>query len=353
MSKGRSRRSFGPTPKEYNMETLQQVATSKRTALPTSDFMTYAEVHCQRNTQQRVGQTAKLLANNPSVRHLEVAVAEYPDGKRVVIDGNTRRLAWQTYSEQLDVPEFVIATIYPVKDQTEAEKLYETFDSSKAVETSKNKLYSAMRTIWGETYMNNLRSNPLKKGMLTTALRVSTEILKDAETDKPAKWRRDSIEDLRRTVYYYSKELKALDHLIMTPGTRDLNQGMYGAALIAMKKYGHDNPKLLDGLRKWFTGEWQPTASHYNGGKVDGICWMVRYSTGHSFYGPFIGQTAQNVLVLVMDLYLYCIDQFMNDKTIKTVNHLQILGYWKAYGKRNNLPLLRTKKQVARETILK
>lgn len=335
------------------MNAVSQVATSTRTALPTSIFMTYPEVHCQRNTQQRVGQTAKLLLSSPSIRHLEVAVAEYPDGRRVVIDGNTRRLAWQTYSEQLDVPEFVIATIYPVKDQNEAEKLYETFDSSKAVETSKNKLYSAMRTIWGESYMETLRSNPLKNGMLTSALRVATITLKDAETNKTARWKRDSIEDLRRVVYYYSNELKSLDHLIMTPGARDLNQAMYGAALVAMKKYGHNDAKLLSGLRKWFTGEWQPTISHYNGGKVDGICWLVRHAKSHTFYGPFIGQTRQDQINWVMDVYLYCIDQYMADKTIKTVNEFKLMGYFTSYGKRNNFPLLRTKKQVARETILK
>ena len=328
------------------MENAVRVAAQKHAIIKTSEFMSYPEVHCQRDTQKRVFRTAKLLIEKPSVRHIEVAVGEYPNGLRVVLDGNTRRLAWQTYSDKVDVPSHVLATIYQVNNDKHAEEIYETFDSAKAVENSKDKIYSALRTVWGDDYMWRIQSNTIKKGIFTSAMRQATTITKDSDTDKPTVWNRESIADIRRTIYYYSDELKTIDHVLATKGTRDVNQAMIAAGLIALKNYGHNNAKLIVGLRKWFTGDWNPTVATYNGAKVDGICWLVRYAAQHPFYGQYIGQTRQDQMHWSLDLYLYCIDLYMKGLTLKNINEMKLMGYYKSYAKRNNFSVMPKKADV-------
>ena len=318
------------------MKAVDQLANLNRTPISISEFNEYPEVHCQRNTELRVDKTAKLLKNF-NLRHLEVAVGEYPDGTRVVLDGNTRRLAWQLYGDKLYVPPFVSATVYPVENDIEAEKLYETFDSSLAVENSKHKIQSALRTVWGAEY--EIRSNPFIKGYLTTALRAGTEVLKDAQTGKRAKWKKDSIENIRRVVSHYSNELKRLDMLI--EDTVVGNQSMYGAALIALKAYGVNNRQLLKGLNKWFSNDYAASYEKYNGAQVDGICWLTRYANNNTFYAEKMKSTRADDAKYVVGLYLYCIDQFMAGKTMRhTVNEAKILDYFERYGKKNNFEFL-------------
>ena len=157
-------------------------------------FLKTPEVFCQRNTANRVARTAKRLSTNPLPTHLSVVIGEYPSGKRVILDGNTRRLAWDL--EIAKRPDYVIASIYEIKDDADARNLYESLDSPDAVEKAEDKVYSAMKNVYGdelETFQAKLTGN----GKYTSGLRYAVTRLQDGRTkkDKLTGWTKN-IENL-------------------------------------------------------------------------------------------------------------------------------------------------------------
>ncbi|PSU84242.1 hypothetical protein C0W42_22240 [Photobacterium kishitanii] len=67
--------------------------------------------------------------------------------EKMKLDGHTRSYLWD--NEMLDKPPMLIVCVYFVDDIEQAKDFYRAYDSNKAVETGKDKLFSALRDGFG------------------------------------------------------------------------------------------------------------------------------------------------------------------------------------------------------------
>ena len=284
--------------------------------MPINQFISLPEVFCQRDTELRVLSAAKRLAANPQPTHLDVKIAEFPNGERCVIDGNTRRMVWEM--KLSPSPDYVMATIYKVKTNEEAKELYETLDSQLAVEKSDNKIQSAMKIVFKE-YVSELQSKMIRGGKYTNALRYATASL-SRPNGKKFGWNR-TIDDLADAVNTYSFELLFVDQVLYNDGDQiKTHQTQVCAMLLALRKYlNKNNPEMSDrieeGLEHWLTQSTVPLYSNKKyKGQIDPITWMNR----NIALDPTLNVTGadQHSIYAALDIYLYCIDKYMKGQTI-------------------------------------
>lgn len=94
----------------------------------------------QRDTERRAMQAKHLYTLEAS--HLLVHMAEWPGG-RCKIEGHTRAKVWSDRPEI--APELIDVRVYVVSDQDDAKRLYGHFNSPEESETSRDRLFGAMR----------------------------------------------------------------------------------------------------------------------------------------------------------------------------------------------------------------
>ena len=98
-------------------ETKDVMINISKEVISTADFIKLEPVPMQRNHALRAKRLAKLF-NSTSYfipTGLDVAIAEYPDGKRQILNGNTRAYVWMHYDEfGVVAPYKLIATIHKV-----------------------------------------------------------------------------------------------------------------------------------------------------------------------------------------------------------------------------------------------
>jgi len=318
---------------------------SSREIIKTSDFINLPEVHCQRNTTNRVRKVVQILQEKPSIRHLEVAVGEYPDGKRVIIDGNTRALAWKHYSDSVKVPTDIIATVYEIANDDEAVTLYQTFDSPDAVENSKDKHYSALRMVLGDEYFyNSIVSDKLKKGLIATGVKYAIRFCLDETTGKRVRYSARDINQQVRYLRHYVEELKTLDRIIAKGETNSWqgikNQSNLAAALLILKKYGAHNYKAIAAVEKLLSSDIMSDNQHTQSNKIDAIACLNRNASSHPWYGQFFqgSNTQADFMEERLNLTLWSIDLYMSGKFLvrfqKNIRSL-VDGYYKTYAAKN------------------
>lgn len=302
--------------------------------MPINEFIALPEVFCQRDTQLRVKAAAKRLSENLQPTHLDVKLAEYPDGSYVVIDGNTRRLAW---AEKLVpvIPNYVMATIYEVENDNDAKNLYETLDSQLAVERSDNRLQSGMKIVWGDR-LKNLKSSTIKGGKFLNGLKyASLKLLLDS--GKQLGWRSD-IDTMVLALRTYSFEIEKIDELIWNNGEElRTHQNQITAMLLILKKYEHlymlpGYESLLEGLKHWLRCDRLPLEREFHEktkmfkiagthptyrNQVDPITFMNNYDWSSSSVNV---KGASGIDVkYTLDIYLYCLDKFVKNKYMSRV----------------------------------
>lgn len=255
-----------------------------------SEFSKLEPVFCQRNEQLRKRTTSKLLKKRFLPTTLEVALARYPDGDLVILNGNTRQAIWK--DGLLPKPPKIFATIYDVKNDDDAKALYNTFDSSAAVETTKHKLQGVFRT-------NNLSfdSPKIQKGSIVKPLQYASADNPDIQDPK----------NFFEVVPYFKDELLALDKF----GCSKLDVTLICAILMLLKFHGTTNDRLNKGIRNLIKG--------YNEGKdeygYDGVGFIIKeWEAGH-----YLGEkgTDGKSLPKQLDFVLWSFEKWMNRERIQ------------------------------------
>lgn len=304
------------------METLKKVAAHTET-VSINDFIKLDEVFCQRNTQRRVNGTAKRLRSNPLPTHQAVVLGRYPNGKTVILDGNTRRLAWAT--GLASPPDYVFATIYDVANNEEAQNLYESLDSTDAVEKSSDKIYSAMKIVYGDMY-EMLSSSTVKNGKITSALRYAVSHVSDGRTSRNhnVSWSR-KISNAADVINYYKWELATIDNLLIDSKGCELHtsQAKLAAALLMLKAYGIRNSRLNDGLVRLFAKDFNAVEGTPTQNKIDAICWANKHLMSNPVYANTQG-TDGNAMAIRMDYYVYFLELWMNGKKFADSEHARV-----------------------------
>lgn len=122
---------------------------SKRTlrtiSLSQKEFQTIPPNPIQRDTIRHARLSIKPYGHlaNASPTHAKVSIAEFPSGKRVVLDGHSRRYLWR--ENLLDAPDKLSVDVYPINKMDEARVLYLQFDSSQATESGQDKLFGSLK----------------------------------------------------------------------------------------------------------------------------------------------------------------------------------------------------------------
>lgn len=138
--------------------------------LPTEIFLPIQDNPVQRDTVERAlkANKGKGHLRHPHPAHTVVSIALLIDEsvdtldltpeqvlqmvlddmfEKMKLDGHTRSYLWD--NDMLDAPSNLICAVYFVDDIEQAKDFYRAYDSNKAVETGKDKLFSALRDAFG------------------------------------------------------------------------------------------------------------------------------------------------------------------------------------------------------------
>ena len=276
------------------------------------DFAELDEVFCQRNTEGRLSKAQKHLSKLLP-EHVVVYVArltkadtvfgkKYKAGKLWRIDSNTRALNWKRGGSDA-IPEQVFVIEYSFDSIDRIRESYNTFDSPDSVERNQEKMYGILSGMYNFTP----QSEKLIKGQILTGLNKASNFF------YPETWNQYNIRasELPGQVGAFLEEIKALDKIIKVSANWD--QALTCAALMALKKYGCYNQKLIDGLT-----DIDQRACNTKGKKWDGITHIVwEWANAKMFPDKTTNWTNQNGLNRTVSYVCYWIDKYMSDETGK------------------------------------
>ena len=276
------------------------------------DFAELDEVFCQRNTEGRLSKAQKHLSKLLP-EHVVVYVArltkadtvfgkKYKAGKLWRIDSNTRALNWKRGGSDA-IPEQVFVIEYSFDSIDRIRESYNTFDSPDSVERNQEKMYGILSGMYNFTP----QSEKLIKGQILTGLNKASNFF------YPETWNQYNIRasELPGQVGAFLEEIKALDKIIKVSANWD--QALTCAALMALKKYGCYNQKLIEGLI-----DIDQRACNTKGKKWDGITHIVwEWVNAKMFPDKTTNWTNQNGLNRTVSYVCYWIDKYMSDETGK------------------------------------
>jgi len=265
----------------------------KRKKVKFNDFIKLPPVHCQRDEQFRMRPIAKLFRNEFQPTGLEIAVAVYPSGKIVILNGNTRKEMWKL-EENADIrPEWVYLTYYHVKDDDEAKQLYLTFDSDKAVEKTTHKIQGAYRT-------NGMKFN-------TPKLQKASGLVKPLQYAAVNNPDITSPQNLGEVVPYFKEALYKLDEI---GKCHKLDVTQFCAVIMMLTLYGTENTRLNKGIDNLINGYSEGNSKTGE----DGIGFIIREWHTHNYLGD--KGTDGKRLPQQLDFVLWCFEKWMNKEKI-------------------------------------
>ncbi|WP_287110904.1 hypothetical protein [Methylobacillus sp.] len=150
---------------------LSKISTQmpvKAEMLPIDDFLEIENCPVQRDTERNLARGLEQgRFKNLHVTHLNIHLGEFPDGKRMVLDGHTRQYGWG--SGLMKRPDMVLATIYPVQNVEEAKDLYYTFNHKACSETNVDIAFGLAREIGID-----FKSAVMRRGSYVSAMQAAT-----------------------------------------------------------------------------------------------------------------------------------------------------------------------------------
>jgi excisionase family DNA binding protein len=178
----------------------------------------------QRHTEEHAdfAKTRHLRKAHPAQAH--VNAIRMVDGSVCKVDGHTRARLWDT--GELEPPPLVIVDWWLCDDEAAAERLYRTFDSRHAHDTTRDDIYGAMRKHGLE-----LTSDLLKARRFNSALRAAHTILYGYK----GRVQEDAVDMM---VGSFREELELLDEA--RPTAKYFTQNITTAALFTLAAHGRE-----------------------------------------------------------------------------------------------------------------
>lgn len=264
----------------------------------------------QRDTERHAAKAKHLLTPLPT--HNFVFAAQLPGGNLIKLDGHTRALLWKR--GDVPSPRTLIVGICPVETKKEAEDLYKTFDSSNALETTRDKVSGAFNRYGFEP-----QSGLIAAGNLTFALRTAYSIflggsasggnVGSTEREKHGKARNAIAKaDVYTMINEFSYELAALDGFALGQG--QATSGIVAAFIVSYRKYGHK-------ITPFWTAVFGNAGSK-SGGQMDAIqalCELIlsrRGNFGGSAVSDMVSRSLTAIEKWLKDEMLYSIPRPMD-----------------------------------------
>jgi hypothetical protein len=228
----------------------------------------------------------------------------YPKGTFFVNNGNTRRYMWKNNMTD-KVPKFVRATVYKCKDLKEVKENYFTFDSTNATESNKEKLAAILKNLKGYVAKNK----KIDKGEFWTPILFAGVQLYPHLYDK-----KDTVVTKgQELTNEFFEEIKVLDRYCNNQKRWDAS--LMTAAVMALRKYGTSNAKLLQALDDIDHNRMNTHPDQKDG--VTHICleWVkggVKFKTTHLAKST-VWDDPDGGLIVTVSYALYWIEKYMND----------------------------------------
>lgn len=309
----------------------------ERKVLPLEDFLALDPVPFQRFTEARAKTNkVKKMLRELRPEHLEVAVAVltkedkyfgeiYQKGWMGIANGNTRKLYWKNHLAAIEpmstrVPTEVYATVYYVDSMDEMRRLYNSYDSMEATEIRKEKLYGILVGI----HDYNPQSTKLQKGEFLTALNFANYCFDPVQYNQP----QAKVDQLPYQVKNFLEEIKAFDVICKNP--KNWDQALVTAAFMSLKKFGTNDPQLLEILDCIDTRKMDTTLAKRTGWTHINYEW----STGEKFPNKSTSWEVSGGLRETVAFALYWIEKDMANSKLSqlgpnwkeiTKNYFQVL----------------------------
>lgn len=325
----------------------------KQEILSIEDFLKLEPVPVQRDSDMRKNKLAKDLKKRILPTQLEVAIVELPKdyvnwvnsqdsgekrNSQEVLNGNTRSLVWK--QRLAPIPDYVKATYYSIPDEitydengvvnSEAieeyvQDLYYSFDSQAAVEKTPHKITGLYRK--HGLYVSD---GKIAKGGITKSFQTAFEgyTYTDEDGNEASLRRTNDIRTLDQGIALFKDEIETLSRI----GTSSVtNSAWLASALMALKKYGTNNERLLTGLRNFK----KCFIEHESQSGYDAITFAhtLLKTNANSTISGAIGKTDAISLRIQMNHYLYLIDKFLDRELIKVTPQARVVknvyeSYW-------------------------
>lgn len=197
-----------------------------------------------------------------------IIVAQYPDGSREIVDGNTRRELWHNervkanetgIPSKIDIPKDVNLIIYHVKDHDEAVLLYFTFDNKNAHETVPDKIGGAMESL-GIEFENPLLTLRKWKRMVQEIVRWIPESIDVGASEE------------RAYIEFFEPELKQIDAAI------EFNQALGNEVvgiMTGMLYVSRNNKARCRRILQFFNHVGCKTGDYAANGKKNAVTFMI------------------------------------------------------------------------------
>jgi hypothetical protein len=191
----------------------------------------------------------------------------------------------------------------------EVRDIYNMFDNPDQSEKNQEKLYGILSGLYNYEPV----SSKILKGEFLTALHFACFKL------NPAKYNQANIksEDLPFEVKEYIEEIKAFDSICFTP--KNWDQALVCSALMCLKRYGLNNPRLLELFDRIDKRKMDTTQAERDGGTH--ICF--EWDTGEKFPVKGTSWSKAGGFSQAVPFVLYWVEKFMADK-----KQMQIGRFW-------------------------
>jgi len=279
------------------------------------DFVKIDPVPMQRFTEGRAKQSnVKKMLSKVSPEQVEVAIVEltedseylgtkYKAGWIGIVNGNTRKYYWINKLTNF-IPAEVHVTRYYFDSMDEVRRCYDTFDSMDATEKKSEKVYGILVRSFNYTP----QSTKIEKGQIITALAAVNHFYNPSRFAPVVL----KVEDLPEQVLTFLDEIKAFDKICANE--KNWDQALIAAALMAFKKYGVNDAKLLAGLKRIDT---RSRVMNDDDNRYDGIThineeWVVH----QKLPGKGTGWEKDSGLKNCISFTLYWINKWMEDQKI-------------------------------------
>ena len=197
------------------------------------------------------------------------------DAEAYKLDGHTRSYLWE--GDKLEMPESLVCAVYFVSDIEQVKDFYRAYDSNKAVETSKDKLWSALRDALGATPRNPIWKKTGVKGAME-AIFNKNQTFKD-----------------ERLFHFHETDKLACEVLkVVDQSTRLHLPALSGSVMAAMlASILRDGPKALE-----FWEQYSNSEGYLIHGEADAVYLAITYSNEISVMGSIkYGDTRPNYII--------------------------------------------------------
>ena len=315
---------FFPTQSSGKMEVIY---------MKLAEFLNIPEVFCQRDTKARAKRAKHL--EKFQMEHIEVKIGIlkntdekygkiYEEGYTCVLDGNTRRYMWQHGKTDI-LPDFVSATVYYFDNLDDMRRSYDTFDSKYATEKTAEKVYGILKNTLGY----EPKSEKVKRGSFDTALKKACFFYYPQKLNQTGGKAVDELLEWRVVEFY--EEIKVIDGLITKAQNWDAT--LFCLALMSLRKWGVDNERLLEGLRRIDQRGLDTTNVEW-----DGITHIVNEWMVDKVFKPKV--TTWKILGKQVSFGCYWMDKWMTQKTQSQLgsNWDKVASRWRYEIKTPSLP---------------